>query len=198
VYDEVSSTCQLVYRILKHANVQIDQQIALALCAGIFTDTIHFHKGDAESFQAFGELFELSGLSFDEIKDLYIVDERNDRKAIIRAALQAQHIQIHEYEILVTEIDTNIPTFAARALLDLGADVSVVGYANGSEMEVRMYVRNEIQQRFALHAADILKRVKHIQKEHVWGYSLFAGYRSKGDVKDILQSVIETLKDIFN
>jgi phosphoesterase RecJ-like protein len=197
VYDLVSSTSQLVYRLLKDAGAEIDKEMALALCAGVLTDTIHFHKGDAEAFRTFGELLELSGLTFEEIQGLYIVDERKDRKAIIQAALQAQRIDVNGFEVLATQIDINIPTFAARALFDLGADISVVGYTNGADMEIRMYLRHELYKQFGIYASDLLKQVPDIQRENVWGYSHFAGYRSRGELKQVMQSILATFQEVL-
>ncbi|UOF91800.1 DHH family phosphoesterase [Fodinisporobacter ferrooxydans] len=198
LYDgTASSTSQLVYRMFKKAGIPIDRDVALALCAGIMTDTINFHKGDAEAFQTFGELLEAAKLTYEDVQSLYVVDERKDRKAIIQAALQARHVEIEGYEILVTQIHTNIPTFAARALFDLGADVSVVGYTNQSDIEIRMYLRHDLIEQCGLHAADILKRVKDIDTKLVWGYSLFAGYRSQGNLDGILQSVLDTFQEVL-
>lgn len=197
LYDTVTSTCQLVYRLLKYAGIPLEQDVALALCAGVMTDTINFHKGDAEAFRTFGELLETAKITYEDVQALYVIDQRKNRKAIIRAALQAKQVEIEGYEILVTQINMNIPTFAARALFDLGADISVVGCTSESDIDIRMYLRYDLIEQYGLHAADILKQVKKIQPQDVWGYSVFAGYRSQGNLEEILQSIIETLHEVL-
>lgn len=186
LYDEVSSTSQLVYRILKQADAPIDRKMALALCAGILTDTIHFHKGEAEAFQTFGELLRVGGLEYEDIQGLYEINQRKDRGAIIDAALSATKATFAGYHILMADIETNIPTYAARALLDLGADASIVGYHNGNEVEIRMYLRNDLQTALDVQAIDIFRSMSSLKKGKTWGYSLFAGYRSNQGQLDVI------------
>jgi phosphoesterase RecJ-like protein len=197
LYDPVSSTCQLVYRLLKELNAPFDRRIGMALAAGIMTDTINFHKGDPEAFRAFGEILEICNLTYEEVQRLYIVDERKDRGAICQAALNAKKYTFGGYHVLVTEIDANIPTFAARALFDLGADVSVVGFAKGGEVEIRMYLRQELAETYQLDAAELFRTMPGMGNGTSWGYSLFAGYRAKGELKFLLETIIQRFSSIL-
>jgi nanoRNase/pAp phosphatase (c-di-AMP/oligoRNAs hydrolase) len=194
LYDPVSSTCQLVYRLLKEVGAPLDRKTGLALAAGIMTDTINFHKGDAEAFRAFGEILDACGLTYEEIQRLYMADERRDRGAICQAAIQAEQYELDGYHVLVTEIGSNIPTFAARALFDLGADVSIVGYARGEEVEIRMYVRQELSIKHNIDAAAVFRTVEGMDTGTVWGYSLFSGYRAKGDLKTLLKNIVKAFE----
>lgn len=186
LYDMVSSTSQLIYRILREVNLEIDRKIALALGAGILTDTIHFHKGDPEAFQVFGELLQRSGLRYEDIQSLYEVNQRKDRGAIIESALSARMAAFGGYHILMTEIEANIPTYAARALLDLGADASIVGYQNGDEIEVRTYLRNDMQETMGVQAIDLFRKLASMKKGKIWGNALFAGFRSNNAQLDLI------------
>ncbi|MBL0389078.1 DHH family phosphoesterase [Tumebacillus sp. ITR2] len=194
LYDPVSSTCQLVYRLLKELNVEIDRKTGIALAAGIMTDTINFHKGDAEAFRSFGEILERTGLTYEAIQRLYMSDERKDRGAICQAAIGAEQYEFGGYHVLVATICENIPTFAARALFDLGADVSVVGYTRGEEVEIRMYIRQELSANHKLDAAEVFRNVPGMEKGSAWGYSLFAGYRAKGDLKTLLGNIVKAFE----
>lgn len=198
LYDPVSSTCQLVYRLLQELDAPLDRKTGLALAAGIMTDTINFHKGDAEAFRSFGDILDRTGLTYEEIQRLYMADERRDRGAICHAAIQAQQYELNGYHMLVTEIGSNIPTFAARALFDLGADVSVVGYARGEEVEIRMYIRQELSIKHKLDAAQLFRTVPGMDQGTVWGYSLFSGYRAKGDLQALLHNIVETFSARLN
>lgn len=195
LYEVVSSTSQLVYRVLRELNAPIDKKMAMALCAGILTDTIHFHKGDAEAFQSFGELLRIGGLSYEDIKSLYLVDDRKDRGAIIDSALSATKATFSGYHILMAEVETNIPTYAARALFDLGADASVVGYQKGGEVEVRMYLRGELLENCGIQAAELFRSIPSMKKGKIWGYALFAGFRSNNAR---LESIFEEILRVFH
>lgn len=195
LYEQVSSTCQLVYRLLKEAGAPPSREAALALAAGIMTDTIHFHKGDAEAFRCFGELLAGGKIGYEDVKRLYLEDQRRDREVILRAALGARWVKLGEYNILMADIRANIPTFVARALLDLGADMSVVSYESPEGTEVRMYIRDEMATACGLEAVDLLRGVPEFDPRRVWGYRLFAAYRCPGAVPEILDRIMETLKN---
>ncbi|MBX6394638.1 MAG: DHH family phosphoesterase [Alicyclobacillaceae bacterium] len=194
LHDDVSSTCQLVFRLLKAARAPLTREAALALAAGILTDTIHFHKGDAESFRAFGELLEQGNIRYDDVKRLYLDDQRRDREVILRAALGSRWVKLGDYNILLADIHANIPTFVARALLDLGADMSVVSYEGDEGMEVRMYIREEMASACSLDAADLLRSVPGVDSGQVWGYRLFAAFRRRDPMVSVLDHIIATLK----
>ncbi|MDI3256747.1 MAG: DHH family phosphoesterase [Kyrpidia sp.] len=194
LYDPVSSTCQLVFRLLKRAGDHPGREAALALAAGILTDTIHFHKGDAESFRAFGELLEIGGISYEDVKRLYLDDQRRDREVILRAALGSRWVKLGDYNILLAEIRTNIPTFVARALLDLGADMSVVAYEGPEGLEVRTYIREEMASACSLDAVDLMRAVPGVNSGQVWGYRQFAAFRRRDTMPGVLDHMIETLK----
>lgn len=197
LYDQVSSTCQLVYRLLKDLGATFDRQTGIALAAGIMTDTINFHKGDAEAFQAFGEILQTCGLTYEQIQRLYIVDERKDRGTICQAALDAEKYTFNGYHVLVTQIESNIPTFAARALFDLGADVSVVGFAKGEEVEIRMYLRQELAVKHRLDAAQVFREIPGMMQGTVWGYALFSGYRAKGELRVLLDEIVQKFAELL-
>ncbi|CAB3389728.1 conserved protein of unknown function [Kyrpidia spormannii] len=194
LYEPVSSTCQLVFRLLKAAGALPGREASLALAAGILTDTIHFHKGDAESFRTFGELLQTGGVSYEDVKRLYLDDQRRDREVILRAALGSRWVKLGDYNILLSEIRTNIPTFVARALLDLGADMSVVAYEGPEGTEVRMYVREEMASACTLDAVEIMEAVPGVGAGQVWGFRQFAAFRHREAIPSILDHVIETLK----
>jgi phosphoesterase RecJ-like protein len=186
LHDEVSSTSQLIYRVLRQAHIPIDKKMAIARCAGILTDTIHFHKGDAEAFQVFGELLDTGGLQYEDIQQIYVVEERKDRGAIIDAALSATKASFAGYHILLAKIDTNIPTYAARAFIDLGADASVVSYQQGQDIELRVYIRNDLVTEFGVQAIDVIRQSPSMKKGKTWGSALFAGFRSNNANLDLV------------
>lgn len=197
LYEEVSSTAQLMYRFLVAAGATIDRKMALGLAAGILTDTVHFHRGDAEAFATFGALLEIGALSYEDVQKPFMVSDRYDREAIMDAALHAKKANCGGYHVLITQVDKNIPTFAARALFDLGADISVVGHQRGEEVEIRMYVRREMMESTGKGASDLLRAVEGISTEQVWGYALFAGYRNEGKVTPLLDAILLTFQNVL-
>lgn len=66
---EVSSTCEIIYNLIKMLNIDIDEEISKLLISGIYTDTgsLKFSNTKPSTFKALTELLEKSGKFMDEI-----------------------------------------------------------------------------------------------------------------------------------
>ena len=65
----VSSTCEVVYRIIKELGVEFDKEMCRLLISGIYTDTgcLKFSNSYPSTFKIVAELLDKSGLAMDEI-----------------------------------------------------------------------------------------------------------------------------------
>jgi hypothetical protein len=82
-------------------------------------------------------------------------------------------------------------------LFDLGADASVVGFSKGAEVEIRMYLRQELAEKHRLDAAKVFREVSGMECGTVWGYALFSGYRAKGDLRVLLDNIVEKFAELL-
>lgn len=64
-----SSTCELVFNLIKFLNVNVDKDIALCLISGIFTDTgcLKFSSTKPATLNVASELLKITGLEMDQI-----------------------------------------------------------------------------------------------------------------------------------
>lgn len=69
VDDNVSSTCEIVYSLIKKLNIELDTEICKLLICGMYTDTgaLKFSNTYPSSFRVAAELLEKSGLYMDQI-----------------------------------------------------------------------------------------------------------------------------------
>ena len=70
-----TSCAEIIYQILKKAGIEIDRPIALALSAGIITDTARFKFANLETLRTFIEIMTESGMELKEV--LQIVESGN-------------------------------------------------------------------------------------------------------------------------
>lgn len=69
VKEDESSTCELVFNLLKFLNVEVDKDMALCLISGIFTDTgcLKFSNTKPATLRVVSDLLEITGLEMDQI-----------------------------------------------------------------------------------------------------------------------------------
>ena len=69
VETQVSSTCELVYRLIKALKVSIDKELCRLLISGIYTDTgcLKFSNSYSSSFETVAELLKIGGFAMDEL-----------------------------------------------------------------------------------------------------------------------------------
>lgn len=119
-----SSTAEIVWKILRESESQVNRKVALGLLVGIISDTGRFRRGSPESFRAAAELLERCGAGYDEV--LSVISTPTDisqRIAVLKAASRAEVERYGDWLIATTEINA-FEGSAAMALVDLGADVA--------------------------------------------------------------------------
>lgn len=82
VSTQASSTTQIIFNWFKSMNVEIDEDIATLLLAGIITDTGSFQNANTtpESFDAAAELIDLGGRQQEIIRHIYKTKQLNSLK----------------------------------------------------------------------------------------------------------------------
>ena len=127
---EKTSTCEMVYALLKEAKKKIDARTALLLAAGIISDTAVWKSANDDSFLAVGELLKLAGKGEKEYETVMkLVSSRPDvshRKKRLDAAARAEVTQKGEVLVAVSTSE-GFEMSCAAALVELGCDYAFVG-----------------------------------------------------------------------
>ena len=134
------STCEILVDIFEEMNIEIDPEIANLLLTGILFDTRRFFYTDLQTFQIGIKLLD-SGADYRKcIKSLQIRPDRSERIARLKAASKAR-VHLFGDWVIATSIINAFEASACRGLLEMGADVAIIGGKPGKD-KVRLSSRS--------------------------------------------------------
>ncbi|TFF91820.1 hypothetical protein EU545_02890 [Candidatus Thorarchaeota archaeon] len=123
---EKSSTCEMMVDIFQDLGISIDQDTANLLLAGMIFDTRRFFYADRATLEAASTLIE-SGAHYSEcVKSLISRLDRSERIARLKAAGRLKIHNIDRWVVVTSKVGA-YEASACRALIDVGADVAIVG-----------------------------------------------------------------------
>lgn len=139
-----SSCCEVVLDLLDRAGKAPSQEAALALLAGLVSDTARFRHADARTFSAAARLLPLAGLPMERVLALLEgegeEDAHNDlslRRATLLAASRAEVETVNGFLVATSEVGS-FDAAAAGALVRAGADLAVVACERGDAVRMSM------------------------------------------------------------
>jgi len=133
VRSDRSSTCEIMADLFNQYSIPIDPTTANLLLTGIIFDTRRFYFADVLTLQTAINLIEY-GADYEQcIRALLMRPDRSERIARLKAA---GRVKIHSIEdwIIVTSKIGAFEASVCRALLDMGADVAIVGGSPSKEI----------------------------------------------------------------
>jgi len=122
---KASSASELVYRLYRENRVKMSKQIAQVLLVGIMADSQHLFLASSQTIEAVNELCK-RGASLELARNV-LTHERDPSERIARLKA-AQRVSVYGVNSFIAAFSRvgSFQASAARALLDLGADVAVV------------------------------------------------------------------------
>jgi nanoRNase/pAp phosphatase (c-di-AMP/oligoRNAs hydrolase) len=140
VNSERFSTCEILVELFEDMNVKIGSEIANLLLTGILFDTRRFFYTDLITLQSAIRLVNY-GADYDRcIKSLQIRPDRSERIARLKAASKSRVHLIGDWVIVSSTINA-FEASACRGLLEMGADVAIIGGKPGKDV-VRLSSRS--------------------------------------------------------
>jgi nanoRNase/pAp phosphatase (c-di-AMP/oligoRNAs hydrolase) len=135
----VESTCSLLVDLFQERGMEIDHTIALALAAGIVTDTSWLRRADGPALRRLASVLDSGGLYLEDV--VAVVDSpnrRSERRAVLLTAIDGMDVRIYNgWSILAATTDSIEDGFALTEALDhLGGDVRMVSFPRREESMV--------------------------------------------------------------
>ena len=140
VESERSSTCELVVRLFRELDVPLSPYVSNLLLCGILYDTRRFYYADVDTLQTAIALIRSGADYLACLRSLVTQPDRSERIARLKAASRLKLHLIGDW-IVVTSRVSAFEASACRSLLDLGADVAIVG-GTPSKGVVRLSARS--------------------------------------------------------
>jgi phosphoesterase RecJ-like protein len=126
VRSDRSSTCEIMVDLFEEYQITIDSTTANLLLTGLIFDTRRFYFADVLTLQAAIKLIKY-GADYEQcIKALLMRPDRSERIARLKAAGRVNLYTIGDWVIVTSKINA-FEASVCRALIDMGADVAIVG-----------------------------------------------------------------------
>jgi len=193
--EKASSTCEIVYRLFKEANVSLSQDVAKALFLGIAFDSRHFVLASSSTFKIVADLVDAGVRAEEALSLLSLPMDLSERIARLKASKRVKVVKADEW-LMAFSIVSAYQASAARALISLGAHVAVVGGQKNDRIQVSMRATRDFFEKTGVHLGrDVAKPLGEFLKGMGGGHSVSAGVNGVGDVEAGLRRCFRLLKD---
>ncbi|MFA5364542.1 MAG: DHH family phosphoesterase [Candidatus Bathyarchaeia archaeon] len=182
--DNVSSACEVVYRLFKEAKQKPTTDEAKALFLGIAFDTRHFVIASAGTLRVVAELTELGVNPQETLPILSLPMETSERVARLKAGSRVDLLRVGPWLIALSHVSA-FQASAARGLVSLGAHVAVVAGLKGDKIQVSFRGVHEFYEKTGIHlGTDLAKPLGEFLGGMGGGHSVSAGANGVGCLDD--------------
>ncbi|MBI4399619.1 DHH family phosphoesterase [Candidatus Micrarchaeota archaeon] len=122
-----TSTCEIVYELLKELKVKIDKKTATCLAAGIIYDSAQFKTARNKTFKYVHDLLVIGKVEYEKLLILLDVPlDLSQRMALLKSA-QRMEITREGNFIIASSAVGSFEAASASSFVELGADFAFVG-----------------------------------------------------------------------
>ncbi|MBY8997682.1 MAG: DHH family phosphoesterase [Candidatus Thorarchaeota archaeon] len=195
VREDKSSTCEIMVKIYSDLGVKIDANTANLLLTGMIFDTRRFFYADSETLAAAIELIE-AGAEYEKcVRSLLIRPDRSERIARLKAAGRVKVHLIGDWILATSKINA-YEASACRGLIDLGADVAIVGGSPAKDI-VRFSSRSTrdfFEKTGVSLGSDVMEQLGQIIEGEGGGHANAAGANGKKNFEKAMSRSVELIK----
>lgn len=193
--EEASSTCEIVYRFFKEAEVELTEIEAKTLFLGIAFDTRHFVIATSTTLKIVADLID-AGVNVQETLPLLSLPmEHSERIARLKASRRVKLLRINDWLIALSHVSA-YQASAARALIGLGTHVAIVAGQRGDTLQVSLRASQDFYKKTGIHLGrDVAKPLGEYLHGMGGGHSVSAGANGVGDVEASLKRCLRLLKE---
>jgi len=190
-----SSTCEIVYRLFKEAEVKPTLEEAKALFLGIAFDTRHFVLASSATLKAVADLIDIGVKAEEALSLLSLPMDPSERIARLKASKRTKLLKINNWLIAFSHVSA-YQASAARALIALGAHVAVVAGQRNEKIQISMRASRDFYEKTRVHLGrDVAKPLGEYLQGMGGGHSVSAGVNGVGDVEGSLKRCVKLLKE---
>jgi len=193
--EEASSTCEIIYRFYKEAEVKMEEVEAKALFLGIAFDTRHFVLARSDTLKAVAELIDAGVNAEEALSLLSLPMDYSERVARLKASRRVRMMKIQEWLVAFSHVSA-YQASAARALIGLGAHIAVVAGQRGEKVQVSLRACRDFYDKTGVHLGrDIAKPLGDYLNGMGGGHSVSAGANGVGEVEATLKRCARLLRE---
>ncbi|MDW8044532.1 MAG: DHH family phosphoesterase [Nitrososphaerota archaeon] len=193
VDEEASATSEVIYNIAKANKLNITKKVAQALLIGILFDSQHLTIAKCRTLKVVSELCDLDASITEARKVLSIQREPSETIARLKGAQRLKIYRLGKWFFVVTHVGS-FHASVARALIDLGADVSFAASYEDNYTRGSLRASNLFSLEAKIHLGlDIAKVVASELNGTGGGHPTAASLTVKGDFESTVRSILRIL-----
>ncbi|MDH5703508.1 MAG: DHH family phosphoesterase [Aigarchaeota archaeon] len=191
VDEEKSSTCEIVYDLCQLASYPISKKDAEAIFGGMYFDSARLALASTETLRKMADLAALGVNPAKVIENLQVPMDRSEKIARLKAAQRARILDLNGKIAAVSYVGS-FQSSAARALLSLGADISIVGGESKGAVAVALRSTPSFHRDTKVNLArDIAAVLGERFSGAGGGHVSAAGVVCRGQLEDVLQDAVQ-------
>jgi phosphoesterase RecJ-like protein len=195
IRDEAPSTCNIIYSFYNEQGIKPNLNEARALFLGIAFDTRHFVLANSSTFKAIADLVDCGVNAQEALRKLALPMDLSERVARVKACRRSKIVRYENWILAFSRVSA-FQASAARALLDIGAHVSIVAGNKGENLEISLRCTHEFTEKTGIHLGkDIAKSLGESMQGQGGGHAMAAGVNAKGDVTAGLKCSLSLLRE---
>lgn len=194
--DKKKSCAEIIYQLLKLAEIKVERDVGLALLAGMLTDSGHFRYSNGALLHAFADLMEEAGLEIDEVTSMTDLEpDVSERISQLKGAQRIRFDRVGD-RIVAISVGSAYESSVCKGMLAIGADVAFVGSQRDEHFRLSARARPELI-RMGFHLGKLLEDVGVETANDGGGHGGAAGLVGVGDVEAILNICMHRTMDFL-
>jgi len=193
--ENYSSTSEIVYSLFRELRLKPNNKEAEALFLGIAFDTRHFILAHSATFKVIAELIDAGVNTQDALPLLSQPIEISERIARLKACSRLRLMRINDWFIVFSHVGS-YQASVARALVETGAHIALVGGEKKDTIAVSMRSDREFYRKTGFHLGrDLAKPLGEYLHGMGGGHSTSAGLNGVGDFETAVKRSIKILRE---
>lgn len=193
--EDISATCEIIYELFKEVGIKPSRDVAETLLLGIAFDTRHFMLSRQSTFKIVSEIADLGVNIQEALQILAVPMDISERIARLKACKRMKTMRIYGWIVAFSHVGS-FQASAARMLIDVGADVAIVGSEDKGELLISMRSSNEFYNKTGIHLGrDIAAPLGQLLQGMGGGHTTSAGVNGRGDLKTAFNFAAKMLKE---
>lgn len=188
---KVSSASEIVYDLYRTNKISISKRVAQVLLLGIMADSQHLFLANGKTITAVSELYK-KGASIETAKKILTRErEFSERMARLKAASRISLYSANSFIVAFSRIGS-FHASAAKALVDIGADLGVTVGGDGKESKASLRATQHFYKSSKLHLGiDVAAKISNSGGGHPTAASLSSKTLDENTLQRLLQEAIE-------
>ncbi|MCW4020168.1 MAG: DHH family phosphoesterase [Candidatus Bathyarchaeota archaeon] len=192
--EDSSSTSEIVYGFFKELGLKPSKEEAEALFLGIAFDTKHFILANSNTFKTTADLVDAGVNVREALPRLSLTKDPSERIARLKACRRVKLVRIDNWLIAFSHV-RSFQASAARALIEMGAHLAMVGGHRNDELQISVRADQEFYRQTGFHLGrDLAKPLGEYIHGMGGGHSTAAGMNGIGDFESAVKRATKILK----